>query len=185
MLFGCSNATPPHGLARTITVLEATDSSGTPMNFLTIQGQDATLEICKQLMGTLPPSPMKYSCRSGTVGEISNSSAKSPLPNGEKGVVAMLHITEASGRRNDVDASALLNVSGVLPVGRTMVLCQYVADAAGNRGRRPTTAIMWHIAMFTTPAKWTTTHRECLGRRVRTCRSMRMRHIKYHPLTRL
>jgi len=109
-------AAPPHGVERTITVLEGTDSSGPPVNILAIvplnQKQDATFEICKQLMTTLPPSSLKFSCRNGTVDEISKSSARVPLERQEKGVVAVLHITEASGHRNDIDAFELLNVLG-------------------------------------------------------------------------
>jgi hypothetical protein len=147
LLYGCAQSTPdqsapvaapPHGLERMTTMLEATDSSGPPVNVLAIvplnQKEDATLEICKQLMTTLPPSTtLKFSCRNGTVDEISKSSAKVPLEKQEKGVVAILHITEASGRRNDIDAFELLNVTGMLPLGRTMTLCQWLADAAGNR----------------------------------------------------
>jgi hypothetical protein len=136
-LAGVVYAASPHGLERTITVLEGSDSSGPPVNILAIvplnQKEDATLEICKQLMTTLPPNTLKFSCRSGTVDEISKSSTKVPLEKKEKGVVAVLHITEASGRRNDIDAFELLNVAGLLPLGRTMKLCEWIADIAGNR----------------------------------------------------
>jgi hypothetical protein len=141
VLSALANAAPPHGVERTITVLEGTDGSGPPVNLLAIvplnQKQDVTLEICKQLMTTLPPGALKFSCRNGTVDEISKSSTKVPLEKQEKGVVAVLHITEASGQRNDIDALEFLNVAGILPLGRTMQFCKYVADAAGNRSEGP------------------------------------------------
>jgi hypothetical protein len=48
-------------------------------------------------------------------------------------VVAVLHVTEASGRRNDIDAFEILNVAGFLPEGRTMTVCEGIARSAGNR----------------------------------------------------
>jgi hypothetical protein len=125
---------------RTISVLEATASDGSaPVNVLAIvplnQGADATLAICNALVGTLPAMPsFKYSCRNGTMDDIARTSTKLPLKNpGEKGVVAVLHVTEASGRRNDIDAFEILNVAGFLPEGGTMRVCEGVAHSAGNR----------------------------------------------------
>ena len=132
-----ANAAPPQGLERTIAVLEGTASSVPPVNILAIvslnQQQDVTLEICKRLMTTLPRSTtLKFSCRNGTVDEISKS-AKGPLEKQERGVVAVFHTTEALGRRDDIVAFELLNFTGLLPPGRTMKLCEWIADAAGNR----------------------------------------------------
>jgi len=133
------------GPNRTVTVLGMTLPSrpGGPVNVLLIaplnQGPDATLAICNSLLNTMPKvpesqgGPATYSCRNGTVEEIAASSTKLPLQKVEKGVVAVLHVTEASGRQNDVDAFELLNPAGMLPDGRTMTICECLADGAGNR----------------------------------------------------
>lgn len=138
VLSALANAAPPQGLEQTIIVLEGKASSQHPVSILAMvplnQQQHVTLQICKQLVTALPRSTtLKFSCRTGTSDEISKSSAKGALERQEGHVVAVFHIAEALGHRDDTVAFELLNVTGAPPPGRTMKLCEWIADAASNR----------------------------------------------------
>ena len=136
-------AEPPHGYGatRVASFLQASPPSEAPISLIAVvplnQSADATLELCKQLAQWVPrPDNAKYSCRNGTVDEIARSSTKAAPHPPEKGVVAVLHMTEASGEHHDLDGFELLNVSGLFQPGVMMVLCQHFASSTGSHTTR-------------------------------------------------
>lgn len=99
------------------------------------QGLEATLAVCRDVVGTMPALPKSaggpaiYSCKIESARKIERVATQSHEP----GVRAVLHTLTSAGQEREMGAFELLNVSGLLPEGRLMALCYLITNLDSER----------------------------------------------------